>query len=86
MYTVHLRPSAQKQLDKLAPRLRERIINRLEELERYPRPRDARKVAGQEDLFRIRVGDYRIVYEVHDQILIVLVIRVGHRREVYRGL
>jgi mRNA interferase RelE/StbE len=85
-YTVELRPSAEKQLDKLPAQLRERIIRRLEELEIQPRPREARKVAGREDFYRVRVGDYRIVYELHDRILLVLVIRIGHRREVYRGL
>jgi mRNA interferase RelE/StbE len=49
-----------------------------------PRPSGCEKLAGVDDLFRIRVGDYRIVYRVQDQALIVLIVKIGHRREVYR--
>jgi mRNA interferase RelE/StbE len=51
-----------------------------------PRPPDRKALAGHHGELRIRVGDYRIVYEVHDDELLVLVTRLGHRREVYRGL
>lgn len=63
---------------------RERILRALIELETHPRPPGAKKLAGREDLWRIRVGDYRIVYEIHDRILLVLVVRVAHRHEAYR--
>mgnify|MGYP001580816136 FL=1 len=49
-----------------------------------PRPKGVKKLTGTDDLYRIRVGDYRIVYQIHDDRLIVLVVRIGHRRDVYR--
>ena len=56
----------------------------IEALANQPRPTGAKKLKGRDDLWRIRVGDYRIIYEIRDRILVVLVVRVGHRREVYR--
>ena len=49
-----------------------------------PRPKGVKKLSGPDDLYRIRVGDYRIVYQIHDDRLIVLVVRIGHRKDVYR--
>jgi mRNA interferase RelE/StbE len=49
-----------------------------------PRPFGVKKLSADEDLFRIRVGDYRIIYQIRDKELIVLVVKIGHRREVYR--
>jgi mRNA interferase RelE/StbE len=51
-----------------------------------PRPQGAVKISGDDNLWRVRVGDYRVVYEIHDDRLIVLVLRVAHRKDVYRGL
>ena len=64
--------------------MRRRIEPKIDALAENPRPHGARKIEGQETAFRLRVGDYRIVYEVHDRALIVMVMIVGHRREVYR--
>ena len=58
-------------------------MQRLDELGENPRPPGSKKLAGA-DFWRTRVGDYRIVYSIEDQVLMVLVIRIGHRREVYR--
>jgi len=49
-----------------------------------PRPFGSDKLAGPEELYRVRVGDYRIVYQIQDEALLVLVVKIGHRREVYR--
>lgn len=57
----------------------------IEILAATPRPAGAVKLAGGDGEWRIRTGDYRIVYEVHDGMLVVLVVAVGHRREIYRG-
>jgi mRNA interferase RelE/StbE len=67
-------------LDKAA---RRRILTAIEALAGNPRPAGCKKLAGQES-WRIRVGDYRVVYEIHDQVLLVLVVDIGHRREIYR--
>jgi mRNA interferase RelE/StbE len=52
----------------------------------HPRPAGCTKLAGADDAYRIRIGDYRIVYVIADKVLIVYIIRVGHRKEVYRGM
>jgi mRNA interferase RelE/StbE len=59
---------------------------RLDALSHDPRPAGCERLSGIENLFRVRVGDYRIVYEIADDILVVLVIRIGHRSDVYRRL
>ena len=63
-----------------------RIIGALEELEADPRPAGASSLVGYSGALRIRVGDWRVVYRVVDERLLVLVLQVGHRREIYRGL
>lgn len=84
-YAIQFSPAAQRQLRKLDQTVQKRILRRIEQLERQPRPRSAKKLQGsKEPLFRIREGDYRIVYTIEDETLIVLVIRIGHRSEVYR--
>jgi mRNA interferase RelE/StbE len=59
-----------------------RILARLAGLETNPRPPDVKKLTGR-DAWRIRVGDYRVIYEIHDRVLQIIVIAIGHRREVY---
>ena len=60
-----------------------RILARLAELETNPRPPDVKKLKGRA-AWRIRVGDYRVIYEIHDRELQILVVTIGHRREIYR--
>lgn len=78
--------AARKQLAALPPDAQRRIDIRILALSENPRPPGARKVAGADGVYRIRAGDYRVVYRIEDRVLLVLVIRVGHRRDVYRGL
>ena len=63
------------------------VLRRLEEaitgLGDEPRPQGARRLQGVEDLYRIRVGDYRVIYQIRDKAVVVLVVKIGHRREVY---
>jgi mRNA interferase RelE/StbE len=84
-YRIQIAPSAVRQLRKLPASVQERIAGHIEELAIDPRPRGAIKLQGEDDLYRIRVGDYRVIYTIRDDELIVLVLRVGHRREIYRG-
>ena len=77
------RPAA-RQIEALDKTTQARIINRLEALEADPRPSSAKKLKGEQGIWRIRVGDYRIVYTIEDNRLLILVVKVGHRREVYR--
>lgn len=83
--SVELKPSARKELERLQGRVIERIFPRLEALEDEPRPAGCKKLKGGRDEWRIRVGDYRVVYVVDDVKLRVSVTRVRHRSEVYEG-
>jgi mRNA interferase RelE/StbE len=83
-YSVQFRPSAEKTLDKLDKQARVRILRNIAALAGDPRPSGVKALSGEHGLWRIRVGDYRVVYEIQDRELVVLVLRVAHRREVYR--
>ena len=82
MYTVELLPSAVKALTKLEPTIQRRLARRIDRLAEDPKT-DAGKLRGADDIWRGRVGDYRILYQVREDRL-VLVIRIGNRRDVYR--
>ena len=82
-YRVVIPKSVQKELDRLPDDVRRRILARLAQLETVPRPADVKKLKGR-DAWRIRVSDYRVIYEIQDRQLQILVITVGHRREIYR--
>ncbi|HOC57210.1 MAG TPA: type II toxin-antitoxin system RelE/ParE family toxin [Verrucomicrobiota bacterium] len=85
MHRVLLRPPAQRFLRKLRDRsLTARLVAAMRALASQPRPPGCDKLAGPENLYRIRVGDFRIVYQIRDEVLLVLVVKIGHRREVYR--
>ncbi len=84
-YVVEFSPAARRQLRKLDPPILKRVLRRIEKLEKQPRPKSAKKLQGaSEPLYRVRESDYRIVYSIEDDRLIVLVVRIGHRGEVYR--
>jgi mRNA interferase RelE/StbE len=84
-YSVIIKPPAEKALRRLDQETQGRILNALESLARDPYPPGCKKLAEFE-LYRIRVGAYRVVYFVEGKLLRVLVVKVGHRREVYRNL
>lgn len=84
-YRVEFAPSARRHLEDLPRADQRRIAVRIDQLATSPRPRGSIKLEGEDDLYRIRVGKYRIIYGIHDEELIVLILRVGHRRDVYRG-
>ena len=83
-YRVVVAPAAERAFHKLPKELRKRIIQRVEALAANPRPANSKKLKGDEDFYRVRVGDWRIVYQIEKQRLVVLVVRIGHRRDVYR--
>jgi mRNA interferase RelE/StbE len=83
-YQIDFVPAARRQFQKLSRDLQERLARTIDGLADNPRPHGAIKLEGAEDAYRIRVGDYRIIYEIRDTVLTVLIVRVGHRREVYR--
>ena len=83
-YRIDVAPAALRQLRKLDPPARRRMQAAIELLADEPRPPGAKKLTGGDGEWRVRTGDYRIVYEIHDDVLLVLVVAVGHRREIYR--
>lgn len=84
-YTVSVKPKAEKYLAALSDaRLFERLRASIRSLATNPRPPGSVKLQGGLALYRIRVGDYRIIYQIEDAVLVVLVVDVGHRREIYR--
>ena len=84
-YRLVISDDADKQLQKLDKPVRRRMMLALAKLEDDPRPDGVKKLKGSADRWRIRVGDWRIVYRIEDGELLVLVIAVGHRGKVYRG-
>lgn len=82
-YRVLIRRSAEKEIAKLPGAVRRRIVEKVLALAADPRPHGAQKLAGRDE-YRLREGDYRIVYTVADEIVTVTVVRVAHRSDVYR--
>ena len=82
-YKVLIKPSAVKEIEAIPKKDRLRIVKRIQALADYPRPPACEKLSG-EDKFRVRQGSYRVVYSISDDERTLLVVKVGHRREVYR--
>lgn len=85
-YRVVVRPSVRKDLRSIPKATVHRILERIESLVDDPRPQKSAKLTGAEDLYRLRVGDYRIIYGVDDDAKMVAIHHVRHRREAYRGV
>lgn len=83
-YRVELTRSAEKDLRRIDNSHVATIYLGLESLSDDPRPQGVKKLSGAARTYRIRIGDYRVVYEIEDDVLLVLVIRVAHRRDIYR--
>ncbi len=84
-YSVEMKPSARKELERLPANLIERIFPKLEGLSLEPRPAGCKKLKGGQRDWRIRIGDYRVVYTIDDEKLLVSIMRIRHRSEVYEG-
>jgi mRNA interferase RelE/StbE len=85
-YTVVVSQTAEKELQRLPSRTIEKIIALLKSLQDNPRPGGCKKLKGYKNLWRARVGDYRIIYAIDDVILLVDVREVGHRKDIYDKL
>jgi mRNA interferase RelE/StbE len=83
-YVVSFRRSAEKDMRKLDAKVQGRVLRVVEVLAHDPRPDGCRKLQGSDDAYRIRVGDYRVIYTVDDAVLIVAIERVRHRRDACR--
>ena len=82
-YRLQIKPSAVKEIEALPKQDRSHVVAKIQGLAADPRPPGCEKLSGLE-LYRVRRGNYRILYTVHDADLVIVVIKVGHRREVYR--
>jgi len=82
-YRITIKSSAAKELEQIRKKDRDRIVERIRALAENPRPPQAKKLSGEEK-YRIRQGDYRILFQIHDDVVTVVVVKIGHRRDVYR--
>ena len=85
-YGIEILPSARRELLAVPKREQKRIDERILALADDPRPSGAKSLVGQNNLYRIRVGDYRVIYRIQDHDLLILVVRIGHRKDVYRSI
>jgi mRNA interferase RelE/StbE len=84
IYEVKLTKGAIKMFRKLSQELQDRIQPKIDELAIEPRPNGVKKLQGEENSYRIRVGDYRVIYDIFDDILLIKILDVGHRSKVYK--
>jgi mRNA interferase RelE/StbE len=84
-YQVFVKPAAQRQLKKLTLAVQKDLIALIESLSDEPRPSGCKKLKQRQNQYRVRLGDYRIIYSIEDMSLIVRVIKVGHRRDIYEA-
>ena len=85
-YRIEVKSQAVRALERIPNPHRRRIARAIDGLAHDPRPAGCVKLTGADDAYRVRVGDYRILYEIADRVLIVYVIRIAHRKDVYRAL
>ncbi len=85
MYSIEIKHSAAREIEALPLSDHRKVVERIGRLAEEPRARGCEKLAGG-GRYRVRHGDYRIVYSVEDALLIVWIVRIGHRRDVYRGM
>jgi len=83
-YRIEISATAERQLKKIRREDKVRILRSISLLASDPRPSGCRKMSGYDDIYRLRIGDYRVIYEVDGRRIIVVILKIGHRREVYR--
>ena len=87
-FTLKFTPAALRELERLDPNILRKVFSDIEKLKVNPRPHGVEKLETNEKLYRVRVGpgqNYRAIYQIRDELLLVLVVKVGNRKEVYRG-
>ncbi|MFC2171808.1 type II toxin-antitoxin system RelE/ParE family toxin [Acidobacteriota bacterium] len=83
-YQIVLRPAAKRNLKRLPKEVQIRVSKRISQLRSDPRPPGAEKLEGAEQTYRIRIGDYRVLYEIHKKKVLIVIIRIRHRGDVYK--
>lgn len=84
MYQVLISRTAEKQLKKLPPEAQRKVAAVIMSFTIEPRPYGSKKLAGTESSYRVRVGDYRVIYDIHQREVVITVLKIGHSKEVYR--
>ena len=82
-FKIEIKRSAARELEKIQKKDRDRIVERIQALSADPRPPQSKKLSGEEK-YRIRQGDYRVLYQIFDEVITVVVVKVAHIREVYK--
>lgn len=83
-YTIKWKSSAVKELSSIPKQYAKKIIESIDELQYSPRPPDCRKLRLFNNIYRIKISNYRVIYSIQDNILLIEIIKIGHRKEVYR--
>jgi mRNA interferase RelE/StbE len=86
MYEIRYKPKAAKFIEEQQPKIQRQLIKRIESLAQQPRTPQSIKLEDQKQIYRIPSGNYRILYQIQDNILLVLVLRIAHRQEVYKHM
>ena len=86
LYKIKWKNSAIKELKKLDRKIIPKIINTIDKLSDAPLKNNSRKLIGSEHTYRLRVGDYRIIYSIENEFLIIEIIRIGHRKDIYKKI
>lgn len=84
-FQILYKNSVKKELQKITQFYRVAIVRKIELLKNNPRPIGSAKLTGSVDLFRIRHGDYRVIYKIQNNVLTIIIIKVGHRRDIYKN-
>lgn len=86
-YRIVIKAGAAKELETLGSKSdRQRLVERMASLAQNPRPQGSEKLSGQVDLYRVRSGSYRVIYEIEDDVVLITVVKIGHRKDIYRKL
>lgn len=86
MYQVKFKPSAKKSFESLDNKIKKQVANKINQLADNPENLKPEKIQGSDSFYRVRSGDYRIIYEIIDNELVILVVKIGHRREIYKKI
>jgi mRNA interferase RelE/StbE len=84
-FSIRLARSAAKELQRLPAQVVERIQEAIAQLAENPRPTGCKKLKGYENTWRIRIGDYRVLYEIHEEIVLILIVQISHRKDAYQN-
>jgi mRNA interferase RelE/StbE len=86
VYQLHYKKSVEKDLRSLSGNIRKAVVHKIHALASEPRPAGAKQIRGSDKIYRLRQANYRILYRVDDDVLTILIVKVGHRREIYRDM